>query len=188
MLPFDAVTLSTERLTLRSWTEADVPALFEIYSHPEVMRYWSSPPLGELSEASQKLIGIQEGYRTRTGLQLAIERRSDNIVVGACALHDFHFPSRRAEIGYALGRPFWGVGYMQEALTALIKYSFETLDLNRLEADIDPRNQASAKTLEKLGFQKEGHLHERWIVSGEISDTWFYGLLQRNWRERSGAV
>jgi RimJ/RimL family protein N-acetyltransferase len=75
---------------------------------------------------------------------------------------------------------------MHEALQEVLRYAFETLDLNRLEADIDPRNLASARTLERLGFQKEGHLRERWIVSGEVSDTWLYGLLRREWQERAG--
>jgi RimJ/RimL family protein N-acetyltransferase len=101
-----------------------------------------------------------------------------------CSLFHFHIPSRRAEVGYALGRPYWGSGYITEALQALLDYAFQTLDLNRLEADIDPRNLASARTLERLGFQKEGHLRERWIVNGEISDTWIYGLLRREWQER----
>ena len=57
---------------------------------------------------------------------------------------------------------------MHQTLQALLQYAFETLNLNRLEADIDPRNQASAKTLERLGFQKEGHLREQWIVNDEV--------------------
>ena len=76
---------------------------------------------------------------------------------------------------------------MQQALQALLRYAFQTLDLNRIEADIDPRNMASARTLERLGFQKEGHLRERWIVNDEISDTWLYSLLRREWQERSSA-
>ena len=77
---------------------------------------------------------------------------------------------------------------MHEALQTFIAYAFETLDLNRLEADIDPRNHASAKTLERLGFQKEGLLRERWIVSGEVSDTCLYGLLRKNWLGRPPAA
>jgi RimJ/RimL family protein N-acetyltransferase len=77
---------------------------------------------------------------------------------------------------------------MHEALQALLSYAFQTLDLNRLEADIDPRNHASARTLERLGFQKEGHLRERWIVDGEISDTWLYGLLRREWQAAPGRL
>jgi len=76
---------------------------------------------------------------------------------------------------------------MHNALQALLQYAFQTLDLNRLEADIDPRNRASARTLERLGFQQEGHLRERWIVNDEISDTFLYGLLRREWQERSSA-
>ena len=58
------------------------------------------------------------------------------------------------------------------------------LGLNRVEADIDPRNAASAKPLLRLGFRHEGLLRERWIVNGEICDTAFYGLLKSDWEAR----
>jgi ribosomal-protein-alanine N-acetyltransferase len=71
---------------------------------------------------------------------------------------------------------------MHEALQALLDFGFGELDLNRIEADIDPRNSASARTLERLGFTKEGYLRERWIVGEEVSDTALYGLLRREFR------
>ncbi len=188
MPPFDPVVITTERLSLRFLNEADIPALYDMFSDAEVMRYWSRPPWTDLSEAWVMLADTQEGYRTRSALQLGIERRADRVLVGTCSLFYFHLASRRAEIGYALGRPYWGAGYMHEALRALVGYAFREMGLNRLEADIDPRNLASARTLERLGFQKEGHLRERWIVSGEVSDTALYGLLRREWPETSGAV
>lgn len=181
MTPFTAVVIPTERLILRLLGEADLPALYEIYSDVEVMRYWSWPAWTDRSQAEQMLLDAQEGYRSGNGLQLGIERRADQALVGSCSLFHFHHASRRAEIGYILGRPYWGSGYMHEALRALLNYAFQTLDLHRLEADIDPRNLASARTLERLGFQKEGHLRQRWIVNGEISDTWLYGLLRQEW-------
>ena len=184
MIPFDIVTIPTRRLTLRFLTDLDTHALFEIFSHPEVMRFWSSPPLTDLAQVQQMLAGFYEDYSTRNALHLGIERHADNVLMGICTFFHFHVVSRRAELGYALGRPFWGSGYMHEALEAFITYAFETLGLNRLEADIDPRNLASAKTLERLGFQKEGLLRERWIVSGEVSDTGLYGLLRRDWLQR----
>ena len=55
---------------------------------------------------------------------------------------------------------------------------------NRLEADIDPRNVASARSLVRLGFRQEGHLRERWVVNGEVSDTDLYGLLRIDWAAR----
>ena len=73
---------------------------------------------------------------------------------------------------------------MSEALSCLIAYAFGELNLNRIEADIDPRNVPSAQILERLGFRREGHLRERWIVAGEVSDTALYGLLQREWSQR----
>ena len=183
MTPFEPISITTPRLSLRFVNEADLPAVYEIFSNPEVMRYWSYPPWTERSQAQEWLDRVQEGYHTRNDIQLGIERRTDQTLVGTCTLFQFHAASRRAEIGYALGRPYWwGAGYMHEALQALLHYAFHTLDLNRLEADIDPRNLASARTLERLGFQKEGHLRERWIVKDEVSDTALYGLLRREWQ------
>ena len=66
---------------------------------------------------------------------------------------------------------------MREAASAVIDHAFGTLRLNRLEADIDPRNVASAGLLERLGFAREGLLRERWIVGDEVSDSALYGLL-----------
>jgi len=187
MTSLTSMLLSTERLTLRFLTEADLPAIYDIFSQPEVMRYWSYPPWTDRSQAQQWLIHVEEGYRTGEAFQFGIERRADRVLVGTCTLFQFHIASRRAEIGYALGRPYWGSGYMHEALQALVRHAFQTLDLNRLEADIDPRNLASARTLEGLGFQKEGHLRERWIVNDEISDTDLYGLLRRDWLGNASA-
>jgi len=178
-----AAILSTERLTIRQLTDADAPALFAIFSHPEVMRYWSSPPWTSLSQAQEALAEVQDGYRTENWFQWGIERKEDRAIIGTYTLFHFHRASRRAEMGYALGRPYWSKGYMHEALTGVVNYAFTALNLNRLEADIDPRNAASARTLERLGFQKEGFLPERWIVGDEVSDTWLYGLLRRNWRK-----
>ena len=180
--------LPTGRLTLRCLVEPDVPALFEIFSHAEVMRYWSHPAWTDMAQARQMLTACQEGYRTGSAWQLGIERREDGALVGTCTLFHLHAASRRAEVGYALGRPYWGAGYMHEALQALLGFAFHALDLNRLEADIDPRNHASARTLERLGFQREGHMRERWIVNGEVTDTWWYGLLRREWLAGPGAT
>ena len=70
---------------------------------------------------------------------------------------------------------------MQEALKALLAYAFDELAMRRIEADVDPRNMASIRTVERLGFQREGYLRERWQVNGEIQDTLFYGLLRPDW-------
>lgn len=182
MNAFEPIALTTPRLTLRQLTEADMPALFAIHSHPEVMRYWASPPWQTVAEAEQLLKRIHDGYRTGEALQLGIERNEDHALIGSCVVFSIYKESQRGEIGYSLGRPYWSKGYMGEALQVFVAHCFGALNFNRLEADIDPRNLASAKTLERLGFQREGYLRERWIVSGEVSDTALYGLLRREFR------
>ncbi|MGF6919962.1 RimJ/RimL family protein N-acetyltransferase [Paraburkholderia sp. 40] len=87
---------------------------------------------------------------------------------------------RRAEIGFSLKRKHWGNGFMREAASAIIEHGFGTLNLHRIEADIDPRNSASARLLERLGFIREGLLRDRWIVGDEVSDSALYGLLERD--------
>ncbi len=181
MPAFDRVSLRTERLLLRPLGEADAPAVFAIFSDPRVMRYWSSPPWESVEEAHKTIARDREAMRGGTHLRLGIERTEDQALIGTCILFDLNEQCRRAEVGYALSSRAWGHGYMNEALAALFGYGFETLDLNRFEADVDPRNQASAKSLERLGFVKEGLLRERWIVDGETSDTALYGLLRSDW-------
>ena len=179
-------TIDASRVTLRWISEGDVDAFYAIYSNPEVMRYWSTPPLANREAAVNLINKIQEDWQRRVILKWGIARRTDDQLIGSVTLFNLDFNHRRAEIGYALGRAHWGKGYMNEALMALLKYAFEVLDLHRIEADVDPRNAASIKTLERLGFQREGYLRERWQTYGEIQDAFFYGLLRQEWVGQAG--
>jgi RimJ/RimL family protein N-acetyltransferase len=181
MASFDAVTLHTERLRLRPLCSADAPALWAIFSDPRVMRYWSTPPWASIELAHAFIDNSLAAMRAGEAIRLGLERRDDAQLIGQCTLFDFRQPSRRAELGYALDARAWGQGWMREALGALLDHGFGELALHRVEADIDPRNAASARSLERLGFQREGLLRERWIVAGEVSDTALYGLLARDW-------
>lgn len=175
-------TIEATRISLRWLTEEDVPSLFSIFSDPEVMRYWSSLPLTDRDGARRLLADIHDYFRQRTLFQWGIARRTDGLIIGTCTLFNIDSANRRAELGYALGREHWGQGYMQEALGALLEFCFDSLNLHRVEADVDPQNGASIKTLERLGFQREGYLRERWLVGGGVQDALFYGLLRREWR------
>jgi RimJ/RimL family protein N-acetyltransferase len=174
--------LHTDRLLLRGPDADDVAALLSIYGDPAVARFLSEPAWTDPARAERWLQRAQAGHAEGRALQLMIVPADGATAIGTCVLFQFHDQSRRAEIGYALGRPHQGRGYMHEALRALVAYAFDTLDLRRLEADIDPRNVASARSLERLGFTREGHLRERWEVAGEVSDTDLYGLLRHEWR------
>jgi len=171
-----------ERVRLRAIVEADIDGIFAIYSDAETARYLSRPAWTERAQAAQFVERVRASYGTGSAISLAVERSSDQALVGECVLFGFNAQCRRAEIGYTLGRAYRSQGYMREALAGLIGIAFGPLDLNRIEADIDPRNAPSARILERLGFVKEGYLRERWIVAGEKSDTALYGLLRSEWK------
>jgi RimJ/RimL family protein N-acetyltransferase len=167
---------------LRWLTPGDVPALFEIFGDPLVCRYWSRPPLRSLAEADDLRREITSCFEERSLFQWGIAGVVDDRVIGTCTLSSLSTLHRRAEVGFALARAAWGKGYMAEALASLVGFAFETLELHRLEADVDPRNLRSIGLLEGAGFRREGFLRERYHLNGEIQDALFYGLLRREYR------
>lgn len=175
-------TLEAERVRLRWLMSDDVPALYEIFSDVDVMKYWSCPPFTSVDQAAELLAEIESYFRKRHLFQWGIERKEDGRIVGTCTLGHVDETHRRAELGYALGRSYWGNGYVAEALPAALDFAFGPLDLHRLEADADPRNAASIRALERLGFVREGHQRERYFHMGEIQDAAMFGLLRREWR------
>lgn len=180
--------LTTDRLTLRPFTLDDAPDLLAVFSDPAVMHYWSSEPWTSVRDAEAMIEQALAGYREQSEVRFGIELAATGQLIGALNLHRFFPKNRRCEIGYALGSAHWGKGYASEALATGIDYAFHELRLNRIEADIDPRNTASGTLLERLGFRKEGYMPERWFVHGEMADTVNYGLLRRYWDERKQAL
>jgi [ribosomal protein S5]-alanine N-acetyltransferase len=177
-------TIDTARLRLRWLTSADVPALFAIFGDPEVCRYWSRPALPDLAAADALQQEIVHLFSERSLFQWGIAERATDRVVGTCTLASLSAEHHRAEVGFALAKEVWGRGYLAEVLPALLLFAFDTLDLHRIEADVDPRNARSIGLLERSGFQREGHLRERYRVGGELQDALIYGLLRPDWAAR----
>lgn len=185
---FSTVQLRTDRLDLRPLCLEDAEGLFRIYSDPEFTRYWSTAPWTSVSQATALIAKDLRELADDESLRLGIFLREPGVLIGTCSLFNVSKQCRRAEIGYGIAPAYWRQGYMFEAVSALLAFAFDALAMNRLEADIDPRNTASARSLEKLGFQREGLLPERWIVDGEVSDSALYGLLARAWQASRAAA
>jgi RimJ/RimL family protein N-acetyltransferase len=179
-------TLHTERLRLRPFTNADAHALFAMHSNADVLRYWDSPPWSEPERAERFLAACRQMADEGTGARTAIDRISDGAFLGWCGLTRWNPEYRSASLGYCLNQAAWGQGYATEAAVALLQWAFDTLDLNRVQAEADTRNAASGRVLEKLGFVHEGTLREDCVVNGEVSDSWVFGLLRREWRPVHG--
>lgn len=185
---FTQLRLRTARLLLRPLTTADTDALYALHSDPLAMRYWIAAPWTQRAQAEASIArdadALPNGTHLRLGLELlsAEGQAGGSELIGHCSLFAFMPQCRRCELGYALRPAHWGRGYVQEAVGVLLDWAFPALDLHRVEADADPRNVASLRSLQRLGFTREGTLRERWIVEGEVSDTAAFGLLRREWR------
>lgn len=186
-MPLRTPTLHTRRLRLRPFGEADTDAIFALQSNAHVVRYWDSPPWKQRAQAERFIAMCGQMESEGSGARLAIERAADGAFIGWCCLVRWNPGYRSATLGYCLGEAAWGQGHATEAAAALLQWAFDTLDLNRVQAETDTRNLASARVLEKLRFTREGTLREDCIVEGDVSDTWVYGLLRREWQRLSPA-
>jgi RimJ/RimL family protein N-acetyltransferase len=177
-------TLGSARLALRWLRDEDTAEVFGVFRDPEVMRYWSTPPLTDAAAAAALIREVRSLFFSRTLFQWGIASRPGDAIIGSCTLFNLDRMHLRAEIGFAVGRSHWGQGLASEAVEVLIAFAFETLKLHRLEADVDPRNERSLRLLERQGFQREGYLRERYHLNGELPDAVFLGLLRREWKGR----
>jgi ribosomal-protein-alanine N-acetyltransferase len=175
-------TLHTARLRLRPFDDADADGLFAMHSNAYVLRYWDAPPWTERERAGRFITACREMADEGTGARLAVDRVPDGTFLGWCSLRRWNPDYRSASLGYCFNEAAWGHGYATEAARALLRWAFDTLDLNRVQAETDTRNVASARVLEKLGFVREGTLREDCVVNGEVSDSWVYGLIRREWQ------
>ncbi|HEX4088652.1 MAG TPA: GNAT family protein [Trebonia sp.] len=186
-MPLPTPTLRTARLRLRPFTSADADALFALQSNASVLRYWDAPPWTDRSRADRFIAACEQMAEEGSGARVALDRVSDGAFIGWCSLTRWNPDFRSASMGYCLAEAAWGQGYATEAGRALLQWAFDALDLNRVQAEADTRNVASARVLEKLGFVREGTLREDCIVNGDVSDSWVYGLLRREWQPSPGA-
>jgi [ribosomal protein S5]-alanine N-acetyltransferase len=181
-MPLSTPTLSTERLLLRPVADGDAGALFAMHGSAHVLRYWDSPPWTGPERADAFVARSRAMAVEGSGVRLVLERSADGAFLGWCSLSRWNADHRSAALGYCLDEPAWGHGFATEAARAVLVWAFGTLDLNRVQAETDTRNLASAGVLEKLGFVREGTLRDDCVVDGDVSDSWVYGLLRREWR------
>jgi RimJ/RimL family protein N-acetyltransferase len=172
------INITTQRLSVRNLTEADAQAILEILSDREVTRFLSIPAIDSIKQAKEFILQAHRGFESGSLLEWGVEDYTTGQLIGFCCYHNWNRMHKRAEIGFALGKKFWGQGYMTELLQEFIPFGFERLQLHRIEADVDPRNVASLKLLKRCGFKVEGHLRERYHQNGEIQDAVILGLLK----------
>ena len=173
-MPFP--TLHTTRLTLRPFRRSDAPIVQRLAGDPEVaLKTDVIPyPYGD-GVAEEWIDSLEPAWEEGRLLTLAVTENIDGLV-GTMSL-SINSRHRSAELGYWIGRPFWNKGYATEAGRALLRYGFDEIGLNRIQARQMPRNAASARVLEKLGMRLEGVHRQCLFLRGEFEDLAVYAIL-----------
>jgi [ribosomal protein S5]-alanine N-acetyltransferase len=174
-------TFETDHLILRRLELTDASLIYEYVAERDIAYNTLLIPYPYPAGGAEQWITTTHGRAdTGEGFSFAITRKSDGLFVGAIGIGNDQ-EHKRAEIGYWLGKPFWGQGYMSEAARRVIQFGFETLSLNRIYASHFTRNPASGRVMEKAGMTYEGTLRQNVLKWGEFVDISVYAILLRDW-------
>jgi len=174
--------LETRRLLLRKMRRRDAAQMFEWWSDREVTRYMNLSPMLGTSEAADMIALLNQMAGEEEAIRWGIELKATGRLIGSCGYNTWQLGGAfRGEIGYELGREHWRQGYMTEAFSVLLPYGYETMGLNRIEALVDPRNEASGRFLSHQGFTREGLLRQYQHTSTGYKDMEMYSLLYDEW-------
>jgi ribosomal-protein-alanine N-acetyltransferase len=169
--------LQTPRLTLRPMTMEDAGHLHAIMSDAEVMAFWDVSEIEDIELTTAILQSQIDQMKARKSFYWAMERTDDNTFVGCCDLSDIDRWHHRGEVGFIVAKSYWGDGYAQEAMAAVVDHAAQALKLRRLTARTHLGNIRSVRLLEKLGFRHEGLLRGYVDRDGERRDCLLFGLL-----------
>lgn len=175
--------LSTPRLILRRFALADAPDVQRLAGERDIARYTLSIPHPYVDGMAEQWIGSHE-QRLSSGeaAAFAITLRSGGLLIGAIGL-EINQEHHRAELGYWIGKPYWGQGYCTEAARAVVRFAFEDLRLNRVHASHFSNNPASGRVMQKVGMWHEASLRQHIHKWGKYEDLEIYALLKDDPRQ-----
>lgn len=177
--PIKFPVLETERLVLREIVSSDAEDLFAFRSDAEEQEY-NGGPLISRGEADQLIRELAVKFRDESSLHWGLTLREEGRVVGLFGYSNLSLEHRRSEVGYDLARSLWGNGYALEAMRAVLRHGFETMNLNRIYAVPRSDNLSSVKLLERLGFKLEGVHRDEFFFDGVFRDESLFALLKRD--------
>ena len=193
-VPTTIEILSTQRLVLRQFHPADAQRFHELVNDRQLARSTNHIPHPYPEGAAEEWLAEHaELVRCGQAAVFAVCQRDPQAstdanellpLIGTVGLAIAN-ADQQAEIGYWLGREYWGQGFCTEAVIAVIDHGFETLGLHRIFAQHIARNNASARVLEKAGFSKEGILRQHARKWGVFEDVICYGMLRKDERPTS---
>ncbi|MHA6261384.1 GNAT family N-acetyltransferase [Sporosarcina sp. CAU 1771] len=170
--------LETDRLILRQVTNDDAKNLLTYFSDTDVVKYYGLEPFKSIDEALDEISWYKSIFEKGTGIRWGISLKGSDKIIGSCGFFNKVVEHSRTEIGYELSKEYWGKGIAGEALESVVKYGFQNLQLERIEALLEPANLASLKLLDKMGFEREGLLRHYEFTCGKFDDLYIYSILK----------
>lgn len=184
------VRIETDRLVLRLPQHGDYLAWMSLrQSSREFLTPWE--PVWAQDHLTRKgftnrVHWAQRSVTTGSGLPLFMFRKEDGALVGAITLDNIvRGPSQSGTLGYWVGQPHARQGYMREAIAGVLQYSFDHMDLSRIQAACLPENAASRGVLEKSGFKYEGVSQSYLQINGRWRNHVIYACLRHDRRGRT---
>jgi len=176
-------TIETERLILRVLPAKLYGELLTSYPDDYIINYLGFTGPEELALQRGKWEQGMTTYR-HSFVWFAVVERATGKVIGDIGLHNWYPEHKRSETGYVMRDALKkGQGFMKEAFREVVKYGFEKLGLNRIEAFTGPENAASQRLLKGRGFTQEGHLRQHFYKEGKMVDSLCFGLLREEWEK-----
>jgi [ribosomal protein S5]-alanine N-acetyltransferase len=173
--------LTTPRLRLTEVEPDHANALFDIFSNPEVVKYYGMDPMHALVQAEKIIQHFKSNHEMKKGMRWAIIVNDGDRFVGTIGLNNLALGMKKAEIGFEIHPDFWRSGITSEALQAVLDYSFGKLGLHRMGAVTFPANSASIGLLKKNGFVEEGKLRSYLFQNGHSHDALIFSILDTEW-------
>lgn len=175
--------IETERLILRPFVMQDADAMYRNWaSDPEVTKFLSWPTYKSVDTAHEILEVWTNQYDDKTFYQWAIELKELGQPIGSISVVNHDDNVEMAEIGFCIGKNWWGQGIMTEAFQAVIDFLFGVVGVQRIEAGHDPNNPASGAVQRKCGLKYEGTLRRSIRSNQGITDKVVLAILKEEWK------
>lgn len=173
-------TIELEGARLRPLRAADADALYAYLRDPAVTERTSYPAVSaSMVEAMIERCSSRwaAGELSRWGV--ALER--DDRLVGTCGVNDWSRAHRWAELAFDLAQAHWGTGLMRQAVAAVLQWTYQHDQVDRVQAFVRVDNERSERLLARSGFMREGRLRSYRVCRGVAHDFYVYGLLRSEW-------
>lgn len=173
------VTLETERLVLRRFTETDAEAVFYNWASDDaVTKYLTWPTHQNPGHSAGYVEFCLDSYSDPASYQWGMELKETEEVFGNISVVKINEDLEAVELGYVIGRDFWGNGYTAEAVKAVIAFLFEEVGVNRIAARHDTNNPNSGRVMQKAGMKYEGTIRQGDRNNQGVVDCAIYSILR----------